>query len=416
MKKSLLSLLICFFHFSLFALPGRASPPSLTPASSWVEIGPEGGEIRGLAFNSKNTNEMYAISSSGQAFRSTNSGESWQRIAFLDDSLQDIVCHPSSQDLICVLGSRSVFKSSDGGKTWTKYLLAKGCFANEGQIAIHPTDPLILYVAGNHFSSGKRSMAVLKSVNGGKTWAVTRLAPFSNEGYAYFISVNPTNPNTVYTGGYYLDKKRPYVFKTLDAGKNWQDITGTVTGIPYDMVIDPTNPSKIYVATSMAIYRSSDGGRTWLQSNGSPFGRALGIDSSKPNILYDTWCIYKSVNGGIDWGVYRTESGAQCFKFLVFSNKVFFSSAAGVWKSLNGGVTWKSSYSGIKATEVPTLAIASSSPNLIYSIAMDHGVLKSKNFGKSWETTWPIYGCISIPKIEVNPQNPNTAFVIQEAG
>jgi photosystem II stability/assembly factor-like uncharacterized protein len=419
MKKGLFLFLICFIHFSLVTLPGRASPSSLTPVSSWVEIGPEGGEIRGLAFNSKNQNEMYAVSSSGQVFKTTNSGGSWQRIAFLDDSLQDIVCHPLSQDVIYVLGSRSVFKSSDGSKTWTRYPLAKNCFGDEGQIAIHPKDSRILYIAGNHLASGKRCMAVLKSVSGGKTWEVTRLAPFSIEGYAYFISVNPTNPNIVYTGGYYSDKKRAYIFKTIDEGKTWQDITGATLGIPYDMVIDPINSSKVYVGTSHAIYRSLDGGRIWLQNNGIAFARALGINSSNPNILYasfDSGWIYKSANGGIDWIVYRTEIEAQCFKFLVLSKKIFFSSAAGIWKSLNSGVTWKSSYSGIKATKVPTLAIATSSPKIVYSVAYDHGVFKSKNAGQSWETTWPIYGCISIPKIEVSPQNPNTVFVILMSG
>jgi photosystem II stability/assembly factor-like uncharacterized protein len=225
--------------------------------------------------------------------------------------------------------------------------------ASVGDIAIDPLNPEVVWVGtgeANIFRSSNAGCGVFKTTDGGKTWSLTGLENTFTTGR---IRINPQNTDIVYvavTGHEWTPNEERGLFKTTDGGKTWNKMlyVDKNTGV-YDLVLDPRNPDIIYCTTwermrlkwndprtyentmNNGIWKSSDGGKNWLKiNNGLPEpnkrGR-IGIDIaiSKPDILYayvDNYeTAYKARPGELDsYGrqkndvikgatIYRTEDG-----------------------------------------------------------------------------------------------------------
>ncbi|MEO6130734.1 MAG: hypothetical protein ABIQ02_02720, partial [Saprospiraceae bacterium] len=176
------------------------------------------------------------------------------------------------------------------------------------RVAFHPTDANILYI-------GTPSGGLFKSVNGGSAWtALTDNIPSTA---ISGIVVSHSNPNTVYilTGDGDADnngftQKFKYwrgskgVFVSYDAGSNWYP-TGafpvdTFTG--YQLVQDPNNANILIAATSQGLFRTTNGGDSWVEVLS---GRTYEIKfrpGSSTYVYATKWGkFYRSTNGGIDW-------------------------------------------------------------------------------------------------------------------
>jgi len=386
-----------------------------TYISTWQPIGPEGGNIIGMAFNPTNNNEIYAATYGipSHIYKTVNSGETWEMIESIDDWINDIAVDPTNPDIIYAKSSSGIYKSLDGGVNWQNYQFCSG-FYGSGEIAINPYNSNILYVGG-HYDAG---MAVLKSTDGGENWTGIKIKTGTQSGDTNCVAIDPSNPDIIYAGGGYYDQADyDKLYKSSDGGDNWTDITGSIYATPYAIAIDPTNPSKVYVGTDWGILRSSDGGQTWQKNNGYAYAYALAIDPFDPNILYagyDGSC-YKSVDGGVNWTEYSEGIHGECNKVLASSassTQVFYASNGGIYKSDDSCISWKESHSGILASNIPALAIAPSSPNIIYAEASGNGFFKSNNFGNSWGRLPDFHLCDAIRKIAVNPNDANDLFIL----
>jgi len=409
---------------------------------TWISIGPKGGHIVSMTFNPKNSNEIFATTYGwpGCIYRTKNSGKKWERLAVLDAYLGAISVDPKDTKIIYVTGGSKIFKSEDGGESWEKYRFRESSssenasdsedFHVDEAIAINPQNPDILYGGGYFYSNNpyKSGMAVFKSKNGGKNWAITKLSPLSKHAYTYSVAINHKNPSVVFAGGYYYDNSYKYrVFKSTDGGKNWSDVTGIITGSPYAIVIDPKSTSRVFVGTNWSIYRSSNEGQSWMRNQSRAYGYDLAIDPSHPNTLYTGYIgsCYKSIDGGVTWTRYEQGLSGTCNALLVpssnsslvrlhdaKSNNVYYGSEAGFYKSSNGGISWKPSHGGMIATLIASLAVAPSSPNTLYAEVADVGLFKSTNSGKSWKMLPYFSRCGAISKIAVNPNDTKDLFVL----
>ena len=391
--------------------------------SQWVPIGPEGGDIRGISPNPVNSNEIYAASYGYLApvFKTVNSGQTWEKIASIDSSVYDISVDPTNPSIIYAPSYSIMNKSEDGGTSWQKYSFCSGfyCSSYRRCIEINPDNSNIIYIAGYYYESNLYGMAVLKSTDGGKNWTGKKITSAFNWAYTESIAIDPSNPNILYAGGYYYDGSTSYykVYKTIDAGNSWSDITGIILGPPESILIDPRNPSKVYVGTGWGIFRSSDGGQTWQKNNGYAYAYALAIDPSDSNILYAGYykSCYKSIDGGVNWTSYSGSLYGSCNKLIACSassTRLFYASNAGIYKSVDSGVTWGASHTGIKANRIPALAVAPSSPNIIYIEVANNGFFKSSDSGNSWERLPDFYRCDAITKIIINPNKANDIFIL----
>jgi photosystem II stability/assembly factor-like uncharacterized protein len=141
------------------------------------------------------------------------------------------------------------------------------------------------------------------------------------------------------------------VYRSSDGGRTWTLIGPVLTGRGVGVskvLIDPTNSSILYAASSQGIYKSSDRGATWQLTSGS--AGDLAIDPSNPSVLY----------------------GA---------------SGDGIFKSTNGGEDWIGIRTGMTGIVPVSIVVSPSSPQIIYCGTDGYGVFRSRDGGATWQPT-----------------------------
>ncbi len=298
-------------------------------------------------------------------YKSTNAGQTWTHIGLKDTQhIGRIVVHPTDANTVYVaaLGKlysdneeRGVYKSADGGATWTKSLAVKNGARDIGvvDLAMDPKNPLVLYAAAYDkvrrpwtFAEGGPGSGIYKTVDAGKTWTrLTAGLPVGALG-RIGLSVSRSNPMTVYAvienvGPLAEDKLKRYaegfgaeggspsqLFRTDDAGKTWRQVTPPVApgaaaapdaaggrgggrggvdlgnpGYYYAQVrVDPNDRETVYIL-SVGWSRTKDGGATWQGMSSGGDNHALWINPKDSNQLllgYDHG-LSISNDGGASW-------------------------------------------------------------------------------------------------------------------
>ncbi|MDI6766763.1 MAG: hypothetical protein QME52_08080 [Bacteroidota bacterium] len=198
----------------------------------------------------------------GKLFKSTNSGSTWDTLIVGQPlfSFRDIVVDPIHPETVYTI-PLPVLKSTNGGKTW--FEIINGIYVDwetrVQSLAIDPLNTNILYCGTGGFFCGR----FYKSTNGGESWRDIARGDTLAEGVVS-IAIDPNNPNIVYAGTAELGR----LWKTSDAGETWT-LTGLgETGSTIDAVaVDPFNSNKVYARVRfMGLFKSSDGGTTWVKT------------------------------------------------------------------------------------------------------------------------------------------------------
>lgn len=250
--------------------------------------------------------------------------------------ITDIEASPLNDNLIYIgAASGGVFKSKDKGNSWVPVFDSNPVFSI-GDMAIHPTNPDILYVGTGEANGGGGSVAydgngIFKTLNGGDNWDYLGLE-FS--GSISKIIINPGKPEIIYAaamGRLFAKNNQRGIFKSVNGGETWEHVFYKSDSVGViDMAMDPIHPDTLYAATwersrkpsgidyggpECGIYRSFDGGKIWVRlTKGLPTGDDLGriglaIASSQPNRIFafyvdesgDFLGVYRSDNFGEDW-------------------------------------------------------------------------------------------------------------------
>ena len=259
---------------------------------------------------------IYVATAAGGVWKTTNGGINWtpifdgQRVS----SIGAVAVAPSNPNVVYVgtgesnnLRSSSwgegVYKSTDAGRTWTHSGLRTS--QHIPRIIVHPTNPDIVYVAamGPLWGSGGER-GLFKSTDGGRTWTNTKsMGPYTGFTEVVF---DPSNPNTLYAASFQRERKaysataggpESAVWKSTDAGATWTQLSnGLPTGDKgrTGLTVSVSNPNTVYAhidATDGGIFRSNDGGATWTRASAvvGPFPWFTGIirvDPSNPERVY----------------------------------------------------------------------------------------------------------------------------------
>ena len=260
-------------------------------------------------------------------YKSTDGGSNWKKLGFdKSERIANIIVNPknSKEVYVAVLGAlwsdsdeRGVFKSTDGGETWSKILYVDEK-TGAADMTIDPKDPSILYVSmwefrrtAWSFSSGGDNSALYKSNDAGKTWNKIHNGFPDGQLGRLAIAVAPSDSNILYTVIEAEDPKRKGLYRSNDAGANWKQLNNDfgITVRPFyfsRITVDPRNPD-VVVKGGLSGSISKDGGKTF---------KSLGnMHSDIHDIVFD---INDSdrIYAGTDGGVYRSWNGGTTMEIV----------------------------------------------------------------------------------------------------
>lgn len=429
MKKMAVLILAVACAAALFGR-GPAEMDQGAPPGAWTAIGPFGGNVTGLARNPKSPSELFAACETypAQIFRSGNNGASWTRQSMFFDRVYDLVLDPKTPSTIYALCETTLRVSKDKGKTFTSCAFPSGFAVYAGRLAVHPTNPKIM-IAGGYFvynrADWKAAAAVARTTDGGAHWTIKQLGQNTDWGYTRDIAFAKSNPGYVYVCGYDYDGSffHPAAFVSKNGGSTWTKVSGSAAfqnaSACYSLHVDPRDPKKAWIGHAGGVARTANAGASWQAQSGSQVTRvtALAPDAANPNILYaggsynNVTSSLKSTDGGVTWKAVSKGLYGEPSRILASGAGVHQASAAGIFRSKNGGATWSPSHSGIRATSVDALGISPAAPNTIYAGLYGYAVLKTTNGGGAWTPCAEFYGSNLVASIAVHPTNPNTLFV-----
>lgn len=258
-----------------------------------------GGRIGEIVVHPSDRSTWYVAVHSSGVWKTANAGTTWTPIfdAEASYSIGHLAIDPSDPLTIWVgtgenNSQRSVgfgdgvYKSTDGGRSWKNVGLKQS--AHVGKILIDPRKPDVVYVAatGPLWAAGG-DRGVFKTTDGGKTWTQS-LKPDNDWTGAQALEFDPTNPDVIYASTHQRARRQwgfidggpgSSVYKTTDAGATWTRIT---KGLPTEelgkigLAVSPVNARVVYAVVEAAnrtsgLFRSADGGQNWERmSNWAP--------------------------------------------------------------------------------------------------------------------------------------------------
>lgn len=255
-------------------------------------------------------------------YKSSDGGRSWTHMGLTDVGLiARIVVNPhdSKNVFVCAMGtgtraekSRGVWRTDDGGKTWKHVLFVNGETGCSG-LAMDPRDPHILFAGMWQWkirpwamTSGGPSSGVYVSHDGGDTWTEIKGHGLPHPPVGKIdVAVAPSNPERVYA--LIQTAQQGSLWRSDDGGKNWhvENFSRLLTeraGYFVRLAVSPTDEDKIYVSCN-GFYVSGNGGRTFKQVPWGGDNHDIWIDPSNPKrimISFDEG-VEISTTGGRNW-------------------------------------------------------------------------------------------------------------------
>jgi hypothetical protein len=364
---------------------------STNEGTTWITIKPEGGGCgrtynAPIAVDPSNSNVIYASVDCGLS-KSSDGGVAWSPIL---GNAQTLAIDPSDTNILYAGTMNGVLKSTDGGGIWTAVNSGLPANPSVSDLAVDPSSSTTIYVAAVDSNTGTDG-GVFKSTNGGATWtSINNGLGLPTGTYVKALAINPLNTSIVYAG------TNIGIFKSSDGGATWGMRIGLISTTVYSIAIDPTNSGIIYTGADVGVFKSTNGGGSWSVSLIYFSIYALAIDPSNTSNIYAATgsSVLKSINGGTWWDEFYLglKYGASALAIDPIDTRIIYAgSSAGVFKSIDRGMSWETT--GLTYSAVSALAIDPSNPSIVYA-GTDVGVFKSNDGGGSWSVSLiytPIY-------------------------
>ena len=270
-------------------------------------------------------------------YKSTDQGRTWTHIGLATSrQISAVRVHPSNPDVVYVAvqgdrwkgtSDRGIYRTTDGGKTWTQLLKGENAFSGASDLSMDATNPRILYAAmWDHqrtpwmVRSGGAGSGIWKSVDGGDTWkrAQDGLPKLVGK---IGVSVSPANPDRVYA---IVEAEYGGLFRSDDAGKTWRQMSGdrliqTRSWYYMNITADPKNADVVWVMNA-PVMKSIDGGRTFASVSATHGdNHQLWINPTNPNYLINAndGGASISLDGGKSWSTQDNQPTSQFYHVAV---------------------------------------------------------------------------------------------------
>jgi photosystem II stability/assembly factor-like uncharacterized protein len=267
-------------------------------------------------------NSQRSVGYGDGVYKSIDGGRSWTNVGLKNsEHIGKIVIDPVNSDIVYVAaqgplwgpgGDRGLYKTTDGGKTWTK-ILSINEDTGVTDVVVDPRDPNLILAASYQrrrhvftLIDGGPDCAIHRSTDGGKTWSRVRAGLPTAEMGRIGLVMAPTDPDTIYAIIEAADKQGG-IFRSKDRGATWEKRNPFDQQAQYyaHLVVDPKNKDRIYVM-GVLILVSDDAGRT-LRPLGGRFAHVdnheIWIDPRDPD-YYLVGCdggIYESLDQAANW-------------------------------------------------------------------------------------------------------------------
>ncbi len=452
---------------SSFSWFGYGMYKSTDGGSTWAPIGLQNSRYIGrVVVDPSNGNRLWAAAcgvlfgTGGERgiYRSLDAGSTWTQVLFVTDSTAaiDLAIDPTKPDTVYaamwerVRGltyrrsggpSSGIYRSYNGGTTWTKLTAGLPSGAGVGRIglSVAASSPNVVYasIENNNTFDG-----VYKSVDHGDTWTKmggTQLDGMTSTFGWYFgqVRVDPSNPDRVFVMGVPL-------YRSEDGGSTWSEVAGSNHVDHHAMAFDPFNPGTIFEGNDGGVYSSSNSGTSWTKLLDQPTNQfyAIEIDHQNPNRIYggtqDNGTIrtvdgspdgYGSIFGGDGFyclvdptdsntifveyqfgNMYKSTDDAQSFSWGLNgvdgadrrnwsspyvmtpgSPQTMYFGTYRVWKSTDGAANWSAVSGDLTGGDqgagygtITTLAVSPSNPDAILAGTDDSHVWLTTNGGTNW--------------------------------
>jgi photosystem II stability/assembly factor-like uncharacterized protein len=364
----------------------------------------QSGRFVDFAVPAQQPNTFYAATGSGGLWKTVNNGQTFEPIFDNEKvfSIGDIAVAPNDPNVVWVgtgeaNNSRStywgdgVYKSTDAGKTWAHMGLKES--QHVGRIIVHPSNADIVYVAAlGHLYSENPERGVFKTTDGGKTWtkSLDVTVQGRNVGCVDLI-MDPANPDTLYASAYdRLRKPWTYqvggpgsgVYKTTDGGKSWTKLAG---GLPagnlgrIGLAIYAKNPNILYAMVENANKPGMSEADRWQEI----------LDGKSSQGMIDGE-IYRSDDAGATWQKVSPDKqsigGAPGYYYgqIVVdpaNDKTVYILSVGVLASRDGGKTWNAAFRFGGDNHALWIDPKDSNHMLL---GYDHGMGLTWDGGKNW--------------------------------
>jgi photosystem II stability/assembly factor-like uncharacterized protein len=463
-----------------------------------VWLGPDGGSVVCLTTDPKNPNVVYAGTISGGIYKSTNQGGSWSSMnqGLGNRFIDSIAVDPANSNILYAgTHGTGVYKSINAGESWFPVNSGIAAHSVVYSVAVNPGNTSLVYAAtrieGTYYHG-----ILYKSVNGGASWS--SVMSFQDD-WVYSIAVHPTSPNVVlaavHTRGPMIStdyggektwqrttspallpdalqdrwtKGRAVAFDprgwtnravytawhdglvsySNDQGRTWALSAGGTAHIYPNGISFQPGTSTVYLAAHSSgeapggVYRADDAGEALREAGlGEKFVYSVAaLAGPGGRVLAGTYAegAYYSADGGANWVLGVDGLRNSKVTGMVFARGAMYASTetgGGVWKSTDGGVTWKAFDRGlfprgpasIADSKVRGLVQQPGNPNILYALTNAYGLRRVDLSGTG---TWKLQQTVALAEAapaadlggrfsyvdaQFAPDNPDAAYFGQPA-
>jgi photosystem II stability/assembly factor-like uncharacterized protein len=418
--------------------------PGLYQDMQWRNIGPFiAGKVDSVSGVNGRPGIAYVGTDNGGVWKTVNAGVTWLPVTDAVQAARGFtaVAVAQSQPSVVYAGTGSVFgseyasgvwKSTDDGAHWQSAGLQ-----NAGAIEwllVDPQDPDLVLAATrgiDHRQDGARG--VFRSTDGGRTWTLvlnaqpesgaTSLSWASDDPRVIFATVTQTYLAPGVSSRSLFEHPRPTsLYKSTDEGLTWENWKGRDQPelLGATAVAVGNQARRIYLLNHAGLYRSDDGGASWSVATKTIYtsSKQVLVDPHDPDVVYTMGtCVYRSTDGGRTLVAFKGAPGGddpnQWWIDPTESNHIVYGGDQGASVSLDGGQTWSSWYNQVTA-EIEKISTDNRYPYWIYGSKQDSGAFAMASRGSLGQITdldwFPLPGW-ETGFMTVDPADPDVLFM-----
>jgi photosystem II stability/assembly factor-like uncharacterized protein len=424
--------------------------PDLYAGMRWRLIGPyRAGRVTAVAGIPGNPAVYYMGTPGGGVWETTDGGTVWKPIFDAEHvaPIGALALAPSDPNIIYVgtgdlpnqAEGNGVYKSTDGGKTWTHIGLAGTLIINSIVVDSRNPDDVLVGAMGGQKPSEARG--VYRTTDGGKTWQ--RVLFKDDQTGVADLALDPNNPNVAYAAlwrAVFAPGRKPepgpnaWIYKTTDGGATWYQISGH--GLPNGrwgrtgIAVAPGNGGRrLYAILSEGLFRSDDAGETWRRITADPrvtgngyFSRVF-VDPKNADVVYVMQTsVYRSTDGGQHFIALKGSPGGDDYHTMWIDprnpDRMILGVDQGATISVDGGKSWTPWYNQ-PTGQFYHVTSGGGFPYYVYGQQQDSGsaaVPSRSDFGEIRYRDWFSPGGYEFGFIAADPLNPDVNYAGGEGG